>query len=81
MTDAAGDRLARERERVAELVHGGVVQQVTALSLAVDNALLHHAAGDAEGVAAALRTARELADRAATGCRALIDELRGDGGP
>lgn len=81
MSDAAGERLARERARVADVLHSGVVQQVTALSLAVDNALLHHAAGDVDGVAAALRTARALADTTATGCRALIDDLRRDAGP
>lgn len=67
-----------ERRRLAEQLHGGVVQQVTALSLAVDSALLHHADGDAEAVAAALRSVRTVADGAVRECRDLIDGLRGD---
>lgn len=81
MTATGGARGSHDGERLAEVLHGGLVQHVTALALAVDNALLHHAAGDADAVGDALRTARALADATADGCRALIDDLRADGGP
>lgn len=70
--------VARERQRLAAQLHGGVVQQVTALSLAVDSALLHHADGDVAAVETALRSARAAADAAMRDCRQLIDGLRGD---
>lgn len=65
-----------ERHRLAEALHAGLVQRVTALSLAVDNALLHHAQGDSVAVGAALCALRAHADEAIDDCRALIDELR-----
>lgn len=67
--------IVRERRRLAEELHAGVVQQVTALSLAVDTALLHHADGDATGVGAALRALRAIADATVADCRGLIDAL------
>jgi signal transduction histidine kinase len=80
MTAASGPPSAaveRERRRLAAQLHGGVVQQVTALALAVDSALLHHADGDAPAVEAALRSARAAADAAVSDCRQLIDGLQG----
>lgn len=65
-----------ERRRIAHALHGGVVQQITALSLAIDSALLHDGEGRREQVSAALRTAREIADLTVTQCRDLLDELR-----
>ncbi|CAN5817381.1 hypothetical protein BH23ACT10_BH23ACT10_00590 [soil metagenome] len=65
-----------ERRRLADALHAGLVQQVTVLSLAVDNALLHHSDGDSEAVGTALRTVRTHADVAVADCRALIDGLR-----
>lgn len=64
-----------ERRRLAAQLHRGVVQQVTALSLAVDSALLHHADGDAAATEGALRSARAVADLAVADCRTLIDGL------
>ena len=77
MADPMSESLARVRARLADELHDGIVQQVTALSLAVDNAVLHLAAGDDRAVASALRTARTLADTTAASCRTLIDDLRG----
>lgn len=77
-SDPAPAAVARERRRLAAQLHGGVVQQVTALSLAVDSALLHHADGDAAAVEVALRSVRAVADAAVRDCRQLIDGLRGD---
>lgn len=74
----ASAAVARERQRLAAQLHGGLVQQVTALSLALDNALLHHEDGDAAAVEVALRSARAAADGAVRDCRHLIDGLRGD---
>lgn len=54
------------------------MQQVTALSLAVDSALLHHADGDVAAVEAALRSVRTAADAAVNDCRRLVDGLRED---
>jgi signal transduction histidine kinase len=74
----ASDAVARERRRLAEELHGGIVQHVTALSLAVDSALLHHADGDAQATMAALRSVRAVADATVRDCRQLIDGLRTD---
>ncbi len=76
-TRAAAAATAAERQRLARRLHDGVVQQVTALSLAVDSALLRRDAGDAgvAGVDDALRTVRALADRAVRDCRVLMDDL------
>ncbi|MBW3604046.1 MAG: hypothetical protein KY460_03865 [Actinobacteria bacterium] len=71
-----GTLVAGERHRLADTLHAGLVQRVTALSLAVDNALLHDARGDSAAVGAALRVLRTHADEAIEDCRALIDELR-----
>lgn len=65
-----------ERGRLADALHAGLVQRVTALSLAVDNALLHHADGDAAAVGRALRSIRVHADETIADCRAVIDGLR-----
>ena len=75
---ATSDAVARERRRLAEQLHGGIVQQVTALSLAVDSALLRHADGDTQAAMAALRSVRTVADAAVRDCRQLIDGLRTD---
>jgi signal transduction histidine kinase len=64
-----------ERERLSQLLHGGIVQQVTALSLALDSALLHDVEGRDHEMRSALRTARTIADTAVTDCRALLDHL------
>lgn len=77
-SDPAVEAVARERRRLAKQLHGGVVQQVTALSLAVDSVLLHHADGDAEAVRAALRSVRAVADATVRDCHELIDGLRAD---
>ncbi|HSJ45066.1 MAG TPA: hypothetical protein VK923_10325 [Euzebyales bacterium] len=45
------------------------MQQLTALSLAVVSALLHHADGDAAAVEAALRSVRAVADATVRDCR------------
>lgn len=65
-----------ERERLARLLHGGLVQQVTALSLAVDSAMLHATDGQADELRRALQTARRIADLAIADCRAVLDDLR-----
>lgn len=70
------EQVTAERRRLAEELHAGIVQQVTALSLAVDSALLHLADGDRDAVAAALHTVRALVDSTMTESRALIDGLR-----
>ena len=75
MSDATMHAVQAERRRLSHLLHGGFVQQVTALSLAVDNALLHAAEGRPEDLRTALRTARRIADTTVTGCRELLDEL------
>lgn len=77
-SDPTSAAVARERRRLAAQLHGGVVQQVTALSLAVDSALLHHADGNAAAVEAALRSVRAVADAAVRDCRQLLDGLHGD---
>lgn len=64
-----------ERRRLSQLLHGGIVQQVTALSLALDSALLHEAEGRHDEMRSALRTARIIADTTVTDCRALLDQL------
>lgn len=68
-----------ERRRLARELHGGLVQQVTALSLAIDSALLHARDGRTGEVHAALRRARLMADTTVADCRALLDRL-GDAG-
>lgn len=73
-TRAAAAATAAERQRLARRLHDGVVQQVTALSLAVDSALLRRDGGGAD-VDDALRAVRALADRAVRDCRALMDDL------
>jgi signal transduction histidine kinase len=73
------DTLQAERQRIAHALHGGIVQQITALSLAIDSALLHDGDGRHHEVSAALRTARELADLVVQDCRGLLDGLRGPG--
>jgi signal transduction histidine kinase len=65
-----------ERERLASVLHAGIIQQITALSLAIDSAMLHAAEGDADKVSEALRTARRVADLAIADCRALLYDLR-----
>lgn len=81
MTSASAAAVTRERQRLSEVLHSGIVQQVTALSLAVDSALLHHADGDIEAVGDALRTIRRFSDTTIASCRTLIDELRGHPDP
>ncbi len=82
MADGGGTTpSAGVRQRLADDLHAGVVQQVTALSLAVDNALLHHADGDAAGVGEALRAVRAIADGAVAECRRLIDGLHDSANP
>lgn len=75
-----GDAVARarraERRRLAELLHGGIVQQITALSLAVDSALLHDAEGRSDEALAALSVVRRVTDVTVADCRALLEELR-----
>lgn len=66
-----------ERRRLSHLLHGGIVQQVTALSLAADNALLYAAEDRLDELRTALRTARRIADSTVTDCRALLDQLVG----
>jgi len=73
------DTLQAERQRIAHALHGGIVQQVTALSLAIDSALLHDGDGRHDEVSAALRTAREIADLVVEDCRWLLDGLRDPG--
>jgi signal transduction histidine kinase len=75
MSEARTEALRAERRRLSHLLHGGIVQQITALSLALDSALLHDAEGRADDMRAALRTARSVADATATECRALLDRL------
>lgn len=75
MSEATTHAVQAERRRLVHLLHGGVVQQVTALSLAVDNALLHAAGGRHDDLHAALRTARSLADTTISECRSLLDQL------
>lgn len=65
-----------ERQRIAHALHGGIIQQITALSLAIDSALLHDGEGRSNQVSAALRSARQIADLTAADCRRLLDELR-----
>jgi len=64
-----------ERRRLSHLLHGGIVQQVTALSLAVESALLYAADDRPEDLRTALRTARRIADTTVTDCRALLAQL------
>lgn len=64
-----------ERRRIAHVLHGGIIQQITALSLAIDSALLHDGEGRRDQLRSALQTAREIADLTVADCRALIDEL------
>lgn len=75
MSEATTHAVQAERRRLLHLLHGGIVQQVTALSLAVDSAQLHAAQGRHDELRAALRTARGLADTTVTECRALLDRL------
>ena len=51
-----------ERQHIAHALHGGIIQQVTALSLAIDSALLHDGEGRSNEMSAALRSARKIAD-------------------
>lgn len=81
MNRASAAAIERERRRLSEVLHGSVVQQVTALSLAVDSALLHHADGDLAAVGDALRTIRRISDTTIADCRTMIDELRGHWDP
>ena len=69
------DAVQTERRRIARVLHGGIIQQITALSLAIDSALLHDGEGRREQASAALRTLREIADLTALDCRRLLDEL------
>ena len=64
-----------ERRRLSHLLHGGIVQQVTALSLAVDSALLSAAEERQDDLRTALRTARSIADTTVPDCRALLAQL------
>lgn len=73
--------ISAERHRLARQLHSGVIQQATALSLAIDSALLHDADGRSEQVRAALGMARRIADALVTDCRALLDELGRAGDP
>lgn len=75
MSEATTHAVQAERRRLSHLLHGGIVQQVTALSLAVDSALLHAAEGRSAELQAALGTARRIADTTVTDCRALLDHL------
>lgn len=70
------DAVRRERRRIAHVLHGGIVQQITALSLAIDSALLHDGEGRREQATAALRTLRGIADLTVADCRRLLDELQ-----
>lgn len=79
-TDARAAVLT-ERRRVAHELHGGVVQQVTAVSLAIDNALLHDDAGRHDRSRVALETARRITDLLVSDCRRLLDELSHAEGP
>jgi signal transduction histidine kinase len=75
MSEATTQAVQAERRRLSQLLHGGIVQQVTALSLAVDSALLHDAEGRIDEVRSALHTARKIAETTVTDCRALLDHL------
>jgi signal transduction histidine kinase len=75
MSEATTHAVQAERRRLSHLLHGGIVQQVTALSLAVDNAVLCSADDRHDELRAALRTARRIADMAVIDCRALLDQL------
>ena len=75
------DAVTRERRWLAAQLHDGVVQQVTALSLAVDSALLHHADAGSAGLESALRSIRAIADATVGDCRALIDALQAPADP
>jgi signal transduction histidine kinase len=75
MSEATTQAVQAERRRLSQLLHGGIVQQVTALSLALDSALLHDAEGRADEVRSALHTARKIAETTVTDCRALLDHL------
>jgi signal transduction histidine kinase len=75
MSEAITHAVQAERRRLLHLLHGGIVQQVTALSLAVDSALLHAVEDRDDELRAALRTARSLADTTVTECRAVLDQL------
>ena len=77
MSEATTHAVEAERRRLSQLLHGGIVQQVTALSLAVDSALLHDAEGRSDEVRSALHTARKIAETTVTDCRALLDQLEG----
>jgi signal transduction histidine kinase len=75
MSEATMRAVQAERGRLSHLLHGGIVQQVTALSLAVDSALLSAADERLDDVRTALRTARSIADTTVTDCRALVAHL------
>jgi signal transduction histidine kinase len=75
MCEATTRAVQAERRRLSHLLHSGIVQQVTALSLAVDSALLCAAEDRPDALWAALRTARSIADTTVTDCRALLAQL------
>jgi signal transduction histidine kinase len=75
VSEATTQAVQAERRRLSQLLHGGIVQLVTALSLAVDSALLHDADGNDDEMRSALQTARRIAETTVTDCRALLDHL------
>jgi signal transduction histidine kinase len=75
MSEATTHAVQAERRHLSLVLHGGIVQQITALSLAVDCALLHEAEGRSDLMRSALHTARRIADTTVTDCRELLDQL------
>ena len=64
-----------ERRRLAELLHDGPVQQLSAIAQILDTGLADLGAGDAERAAEVVARALELARDAARDLRALCDDL------
>jgi two-component system NarL family sensor kinase len=64
-----------ERRRVAELLHDGPVQQLSAIAQMLDAGLADLSSGDAEHAAEAFSRGLELARDAARDLRALCDDL------
>jgi signal transduction histidine kinase len=64
-----------ERRRVAELLHDGPIQQLSAISQMLDAGLAHLAAGETEPAAKIFSRGLELARDAARDLRTLSDDL------
>jgi two-component system NarL family sensor kinase len=64
-----------ERRRVAELLHDGPIQQLSAISQMIDSGLTELSSGDAERATEILARGLELARDAARDLRQLCDDL------